>query len=458
MKIFSSHSFARCNYQFQQNTRLIHFHNNNNDNNNNSYSLSITKMFRNFSISSPDGYHNSSTNSKNRKYRMNQQQLHQIMVHDGDLDESELPSPPEGKAWVKDHDTNVWALMPIPTKANTAVATSGFVDPKWTSKNEENNCEPSDVSADEEDWEMISDHDDDDDEIVSRIKGISEPSKQIPESEESITDSSFVSVHMPNVNSVQSVNSNGGNGSKSLLVPPGGSSSVCSTRSFNSTLLKDVAALAVNSYNNDPSGADEISTLTSLPSIRTTSVAGGSDNADGSNSSSQYCSIEAYVEHIVLPSDTLQGICLSYKISASKLRQVNRFTGNSLLEAPKKLIIPLTRRNVAVGIKQQDQNSKEYKTYYLISECSRKLSKVDAQSILERVNWNVEQAVKEGNSSVDEDKSVSNGDGLSFQIAIQGNVAFPTKFIRSIFLNDKEGGNTPATKTTHEAVAKSSTN
>ena len=34
-----------------------------------------------------------------------------------------------------------------------------------------------------------------------------------------------------------------------------------------------------------------------------------------------------YVEHKVLPSDTFQGICIAYNISASKLRQTNCFSG-----------------------------------------------------------------------------------------------------------------------------------
>lgn len=47
-----------------------------------------------------------------------------------------------------------------------------------------------------------------------------------------------------------------------------------------------------------------------------------------------------FYEHITLPSDTLQGICLRYGITPIKLRQANNFSGNNLHLAPRKLKIP----------------------------------------------------------------------------------------------------------------------
>ena len=41
-----------------------------------------------------------------------------------------------------------------------------------------------------------------------------------------------------------------------------------------------------------------------------------------------------YVEHVCLPTDTLQGICIAYKVSASQLRRANHFSG-TLHSAPK---------------------------------------------------------------------------------------------------------------------------
>ena len=76
-----------------------------------------------------------------------------------------------------------------------------------------------------------------------------------------------------------------------------------------------------------------------------------------------------YVEHVVLPSDTFQGLCLAYKISGTRLRQVNHFSGTSLTYAPKKLIIPLTKKALRSGfIRVQDKESREYKLHAVMVE------------------------------------------------------------------------------------------
>ena len=76
-----------------------------------------------------------------------------------------------------------------------------------------------------------------------------------------------------------------------------------------------------------------------------------------------------YVEHVVLPTDTLQGVCLAYKISTTRLRQANHFSGNSLLLAPKKLVIPLSKKALRSGfIRVQDTDQKEYKIAAFLTE------------------------------------------------------------------------------------------
>ena len=71
-----------------------------------------------------------------------------------------------------------------------------------------------------------------------------------------------------------------------------------------------------------------------------------------------------YVEHVVMPSDTFQGLCITYKISAVRLRQVNMFSGTNLKLAPKKLIIPVKKKLIQAGkIRLQDKNSIEYKAH-----------------------------------------------------------------------------------------------
>lgn len=46
--------------------------------------------------------------------------------------------------------------------------------------------------------------------------------------------------------------------------------------------------------------------------------------------------------HVVQPTDTLQGICLRYRITPTELRQGNMFSGSNLALAPSKLLIPTT--------------------------------------------------------------------------------------------------------------------
>ena len=54
------------------------------------------------------------------------------------------------------------------------------------------------------------------------------------------------------------------------------------------------------------------------------------------------------ITHKVLSTDTIQGICLRYKISPHELRKANHFTGDNLHLAPETLIIP-TRTKVIIN-------------------------------------------------------------------------------------------------------------
>lgn len=76
-----------------------------------------------------------------------------------------------------------------------------------------------------------------------------------------------------------------------------------------------------------------------------------------------------YVEHVILPTDTFQGICLAYKITASKLRRANHFSGESLTLAPKRLIIPISKKAIQQGyLRVQDTDSREYKLHAIQAE------------------------------------------------------------------------------------------
>lgn len=87
-----------------------------------------------------------------------------------------------------------------------------------------------------------------------------------------------------------------------------------------------------------------------------------------------------YVEHVVLPTDTLQGICIAYKVSTTRLRQANHFSGNSLSMAPKKLVIPISKNALRQGyIRIQDTDAKEYKLHAFLAEFP-KLSLTEAKA------------------------------------------------------------------------------
>jgi len=88
-----------------------------------------------------------------------------------------------------------------------------------------------------------------------------------------------------------------------------------------------------------------------------------------------------YVEHVILPDDTLQGICLAYKVHAHRLKRANHFTGESLNMAPKKLVIPISKAALKQGyLRVQDTDSKEYKLQALQAEFPENLGRIEAKA------------------------------------------------------------------------------
>lgn len=100
--------------------------------------------------------------------------------------------------------------------------------------------------------------------------------------------------------------------------------------------------------------------------------------------------IDGFYQHIVLPTDTLQGICLQYKISSSKLKQVNRFSGSSLILAPKILNIP---KQEGVSSLHQNTESNEYKIHYIHAKYPA-LKVKDIKQYLEKYDWSLMQTLK----------------------------------------------------------------
>jgi LysM repeat protein len=99
-----------------------------------------------------------------------------------------------------------------------------------------------------------------------------------------------------------------------------------------------------------------------------------------------------YLEHIVLPTDTLQGICIAYKVSATHLRRANHFSG-PLHSAPKKLLIPLSKQALRAGfIRVQDTDTKEYKLHSFLAEFPN-IHATEAKAYLELANWDLNDAL-----------------------------------------------------------------
>ena len=90
---------------------------------------------------------------------------------------------------------------------------------------------------------------------------------------------------------------------------------------------------------------DEEDGVAMLPQARmvTTATAVASIGAKFKDEDDKKSSVE-YTEHIVLPTDTLAGVCLLYKISRRELQRANRFYGNDLRLAPGKLHVPITEK------------------------------------------------------------------------------------------------------------------
>mmetsp|Transcript_17301 Transcript_17301/g.37773 ORF Transcript_17301/g.37773 Transcript_17301/m.37773 type:complete len:451 (+) Transcript_17301:159-1511(+) len=120
-----------------------------------------------------------------------------------------------------------------------------------------------------------------------------------------------------------------------------------------------------------------------------------------------------YVEHVILPTDTLQGICLAYKISVTKLRQANHFSGNSLLLAPKKLVIPLSKKALRAGyLRVQDTDAKEYKLYNFLAEFTN-FQVAEAKAYLELADWNLKDAKQSAQEDLEWEREFADADATA---------------------------------------------
>jgi ligand-binding SRPBCC domain-containing protein len=149
----------------------------------------------------------------------------------------------------------------------------------------------------------------------------------------------------------------------------------CSSHGGTIFVSRAGSVRSISSIDGDPNctGSGSLNTTLSVPfKIQRTHSSSTLDSTDNALGPSGVGVLGVdYVEHVILPTDTLQGICLAYKINSTRLRQANHFSGNSLLLAPKKLVIPLSKKALRSGfIRVQDTDAKEYKLHAFLAEFS----------------------------------------------------------------------------------------
>ena len=232
-----------------------------------------------------------------------------------------LPSPPEGMTWHQDPETKEYKLVKMEVEEEEqAVVTAISPTPELAAEHHLlqvdtlpplHSCRDQSSSVTgtgDDEWELLSD----------RVSSSSQHSQ-------------YGSIFVPKVGSVRSI--------ASMEAQSRTSSSHTQTLSLPFKIQRTASSSTIDSKDNalGPAGKGVL----------------GVD----------------YVEHVILPTDTLQGICLAYKITSTRLRQANHFSGNSLLLAPKKLVIPLSKKALRSGfIRVQDTDAKEYKLHAFLAE------------------------------------------------------------------------------------------
>jgi len=125
--------------------------------------------------------------------------------------------------------------------------------------------------------------------------------------------------------------------------------------------------LVVSSQNNSNDGNSNTSITNNNINNNSKQGVNKKHNDTGTDSSAVDNTVE-YVEHTVLPTDTLEGICLKYKVSSRALKRANgNFLGSYLLLAPKKLFIPVSKQKSG-SIRKQNTDSEYYKRHSFLAE------------------------------------------------------------------------------------------
>jgi len=96
----------------------------------------------------------------------------------------------------------------------------------------------------------------------------------------------------------------------------------------------------------------------------------------------------AVIEHIVLPTDTLQGICLRYRVSTTTLRRHNVFSGSNI-KFLKKMIIPLDHSQPVL---LQQHNSRDIILQSFRNETNE--GAAEAKLYLDDHDWDLAKALE----------------------------------------------------------------
>lgn len=111
------------------------------------------------------------------------------------------------------------------------------------------------------------------------------------------------------------------------------------------------------------------------------------DIGSTSNISEEFISdVPIIVEHLLLPNDTIQGICLKYRVKVTDLRRLNMFSGNNL-KSFKTLKIPLTA-GVPYSIEFETKDNILQRFLAITNE-----GVAEADLYLEDHNWILEKAL-----------------------------------------------------------------
>ena len=113
--------------------------------------------------------------------------------------------------------------------------------------------------------------------------------------------------------------------------------------------------------------------------------------------------VDGMIYHDLQETDTFQGLCLRYKVTPTELRRANRMLGTNLKLAPKKLMIPLNKKNATLKGNTSLRMTKEEQIAKLVCEVRKRgqaqnsgegLAYSEARCYLEMNDWNLEKAIE----------------------------------------------------------------